>query len=132
MTTLDDAHAALHRAVASDGGVAVVGLSVAQAGALLDEAARLVAERDGARRERDLRLLRIRALTEDRRAIRRERDETRAVLGRLRAWCRRPEWAAQAVLARVHGQVVADEVAAEGRALWADVDRLLGEETTEG
>lgn len=53
MTHLDDAHAALMQTVASDAWGPWTSLSREQAGALLDEAARLVAERDAAVRERD-------------------------------------------------------------------------------
>jgi hypothetical protein len=56
----------------------------------------------------------------------RQRDEAMALLVRLVSWCRRPEWASQAILAHVHGVEVADEAAAEGRALWSDIDALLG------
>lgn len=48
MTHLDDAHAALMHAVTSDAGEAWACLPREQARALLDEAARLVAERDAA------------------------------------------------------------------------------------
>lgn len=53
MTHLDEAHAALMRAVAAGAPVASCRLGREQARALLDEAARLVAERDGVTRERD-------------------------------------------------------------------------------
>lgn len=111
MTHLDDAHAALMRAVASEARGAIAFLSRAQAGALLDEAARLVAERDALKRERDewkataeaaqntglLNVLRAEAVAERNAAlaalseVRAERDDLRAALRPLltdpfRAW----------------------------------------------
>lgn len=94
MTHLDDAHAALQRAVAAEPweAAAYARVSRDQAAALLDEAARLVAERDAAVRDRDearasereacVRYLRAMAATWDQadpRATERDREVAEAI-----------------------------------------------------